>query len=664
LRRVPGSVGVSDISAPPAPVARLTLGVTGHRDSNRAFVANRAAVEAVLDEILSAIAVAAARESELLGAPVPVRMHSLLADGIDQLAYNRAQVRGWEMATPLPFGRDLNLVINTHPSNSADARTLLAGGEPEDKDLAARAAAIRQCYAHVTLFELADRDAETERLYLAALDAPGDLAHAQAWTAHVSECVALAGRVMIEQSDLIIGVWDGAARNLGGGTGHTIAAALEMGAPVIRIDPSDPLHWHIMQTPEALSVTPDSEARDQLLAALVRTALRPGEGGALKAGAEALASEAWHPHSSRLAHGYRRIEALFDGGKRLRRLVQTYETPAGIANGRAAPMLQAAADLPGIDPVFVQRIDGEVLQRYAWADGISARLSDAYRGGMVANFLLSAMAIVIGIAYQPLVGVEHKWIFASGEFLLLGSILVITWLGGRWRWHKRWFETRRVAEYFRHAPIMMLLGVARPAGRWLRGADTSWPEYYARHGLRALGLPQVRVTSKFLRQALRNLLDDHVVRQRDYHLDKARRLATVHHGLDRLSERLFLCAVVSVFAYLMLAFYVRIGLFPDASLNAAAKTFTFLGVFFPTFGASIAGIRYFGDFERFAAISQVTARKLDAVHGRIELLLSAPDGAIRFDSVAELAHATDEIVVAEIENWQAVFGGKTITVPV
>jgi hypothetical protein len=37
--------------------------------------------------------------------------------------------------------------------------------------------------------------------------------------------------------------------------------------------------------------------------------------------------------------------------------------------------------------------------------------------------------------------------------------------------------------------------------------------------------------------------------------------------------------------------------------------------------------------------------------------------ALSYGLVAELAHGADQIVVAEIENWQAVFGGKHITVP-
>lgn len=84
----------------------------------------------------------------------------------------------------------------------------------------------------------------------------------------------------------------------------------------------------------------------------------------------------------------------------------------------------------------------------------------------------------------------------------------------------------------------------------------------------------------------------------------------------------------------------------------------------PTLGAAVAGVRYFGDFERFAAISQVTAEKLEAIHNRIGLLLSGPIEAIDYDRVSDLAHATDDIVVSEIESWQSVFGGKHITVPV
>jgi hypothetical protein len=304
------------------------------------------------------------------------------------------------------------------------------------------------------------------------------------------------------------------------------------------------------------------------------------------------------------------------------------------------------------------------LRRFAWADGISTYLSDAYRGGMVASFALSWLAVIGGTLYLPLVPPAWKWPFALFEFVLLAAILVITALGNRYRWHSRWFETRRVAEYLRHTPILLLLGAARPPGRWPRGARTSWPERYARSVLRETGLPAVTVTPAYLRAALETLLWPHVTSQRDYHRAKAHRLEQAHRRLDRLSELMFSLAVVSVSLYLLLKLGGVAGLISPDIAYGSSKLFTFLGVLLPTFGGALSGIRFFGDFERFSAISEVTAGKLDAILARLSLLLAAPDGAIDYARAAELAHATDDVVTSEIESWQAVFSGKHITVPV
>ncbi len=653
------------VQAPPAPAINLSLGVTGHREGNAAFAANRAAIVAELERLFDLIDAAAKRERGNLGTLGPTRLHSLVADGVDQISLALGQARGWDLVAPLPFGRALNLALNSHPESAADGAALLAGNPASDPACETRAAAIRHWYAIAHLFELADHDEALTELFLASLTDPADRDVAQRANAGFSAQVALAGKVMIEQSDLLIAVWDGRSSNLGGGTGHTIAAALERGCPVLRIDPAHPAAWHILHAPESLAAMPPSEDREAVLAGLVRSALRPGEGGALRAGAKALASEAWLGKSSRLWTAYRRIEVLFGGqGRPLRSLVTHYEAPENIAAGSGKEMLNAARTLPGGDANLPERIDREVLRRFAWADGISARLSDAYRGGMTTSFVLSSMAIVCGVSYEPFSSVKYKWLFASGEFLLLAAILLIIWRGERLRWHKRWFETRRVGEYFRHAPILLLLGVARPPGRWPTGTDTSWPEYYVRHALRALGLPRVAVTKDYLRHAARHLLDAHVTAQRDYHRFKSRRLNTVHHRLDQMSERLFQAAILSVSTYLILVGANALGAVSDYVLYNAGKYASFLGVVFPTFGAGLAGIRYFGDFERFAAISEVTAEKLDGVHKRIDLLLSAPDHALSYAQLAELAHAADDIVVSEIENWQAVFGGKHISVPV
>ena len=141
------------------------------------------------------------------------------------------------------------------------------------------------------------------------------------------------------------------------------------------------------------------------------------------------------------------------------------------------------------------------------------------------------------------------------------------------------------------------------------------------------------------------------------------RLETVHHRLDLVSERLFIGAVLASGSYLALALADRLGWIGHDILHSVSSLFTFVGVSLPMLGASIAGIRFFGDFERFAAISQITAEKLDGVTARIRLLHAAGSYPIDYGAVSDLVHRIDEIVVSEIESWQAVFGGKHLSLP-
>lgn len=665
--------------APTPPRVRLSLGVTGHRASHPLYAANAARIGSVVRQILDAIAATIAAEPAPFGpgSLAPTRLHSMLADGADQMLAREAIARGWDLIAPLPFGADLNCAINAAPTTIDDVAALIAGGAGADAAVAARAGALRALYAQARLFELADDDEDLAHLFLAATESPQGAPARDVFAADCSARVALAARLVIEQSDFLIAIWDGARTSFVGGTGHTIAQALDLGAPVVWIDPAAPEAWRILRAPEALASLRETAAdldRAAQLAALVHAALRPADSaqrkhghGGDEPGVAALAASHWRARSNPLWHAYRRVEALF-GGERgrnpWRSLRQTYERPDQIAAGSGAAMVAAAGAFPGPGPGLADAIGASVLARFAWADAIASYLSDTYRGGMMISFVLSALAIVGGMAYFPFLESDWKWVFALFEFVLLSLILAITWAGQKRRWHGRWFETRRVAEYLRHAPLLLTLGAARAPGRWPKGAETSWPEWYARHALREVGLPQAKVTAAYLRHALAALLDGHVTQQRDYHHAKARRLAAVHHNLDALSEWMFRLAVVSVASYLALQLGQFLHLIDKPTLKQMSKLFTFLGVMLPTFGAAIAGIRYFGDFERFAAISEVTAQKLDNVHARIALLARAPDANMDYGPVAELAHAADDIVVSEIENWQAVFGGKQITVPV
>ena len=647
------------------PPARVCIGITGHREGNAAFAANRSAIEAALISLFDIADLSVARQKDAVS---KTRLLTPLAQGSDMMAAELALARDWDVCAPLPFGHDLNIAINVHADGPEDVLAYLQGSDSCHAATLRHAAHMKSVAAQTRRFELAEQDTLVAQLFEDSLHNPTDAAALQAFATLTSERAAAASRVMIEQSDILIAIWDGVTLGATGGTRHSISAAVNLGVPVIWIDAATPNRWILLREPEALSAMHEDVALIDKggIEALFDAILNPPASDKNER-AIGFHTEQWHPKSRRRFHAYRRIEKLFGGvkdGSPFASLRQHYEAPDAIASGSAAGLLRSAKELPGGEAGFVTLIEQEVLRRFAWADGLSTYLSDAYRGGMVMNFLLSACAIIGGIAYLPFVSVDFKWPFALFEFILLIAILAITSVGGRKNWHRRWFQTRRVAEYFRHAPILLLLGVARASGRWPRGKDSEWPEFYAREVLCDLGLPAITVTQAYLRSALENLLHTHTQQQRLYHQAKAIRLTKAHHNLDKLSEISFILAVTSVAAYLALFVGERIGLMPDSLVHSLSKTFTFFGVAFPALGGAFAGIRYFGDFERFAAISEVAAEKLSNVEKRINILRLSPQSQLHYTQIADLVHALDDIVVTEIENWQAVFGSKQITVPV
>ena len=302
------------------PLARLCVGVTGHRDGNSAFQANRAGIERSLAAIFEVIDSAAAM---LPGGAGRTRLHSLLAPGADMTAMEAALSRGWEVVAPLPFGLDISIAVNCRDVTEADARALIDGEVPPSPGVAAQAEAMRNLAARVQLFQLAEQDSLVARRFLATTAAPDDRDSATAYAIIASERAAVAARVMIEQSDLLIAVWDGASLGSIGGTRHSIENALYHGAPVIWIDAADPASIHFLEGPDALeSWAPAGHRGDRgVVAALARPASRhpdarnisASDGPRAAGGAPCLS-----PNRDRLRRA---------GQPLLRSIVEHYETP-------------------------------------------------------------------------------------------------------------------------------------------------------------------------------------------------------------------------------------------------------------------------------------------------------------------------------------------------
>jgi hypothetical protein len=118
-------------------------------------------------------------------------------------------------------------------------------------------------------------------------------------------------------------------------------------------------------------------------------------------------------------------------------------------------------------------------QAYRWADALAIRYSQNYRSAYIANFVLTALALVASVA--PFAfgwpgGLVILFCFACGALMYIN-----TFSGNLRNWHRRWMEAREVAERLRAGLPVWLLG--ETAQKHL-GGELSWVDWYVRANYR------------------------------------------------------------------------------------------------------------------------------------------------------------------------------------
>lgn len=188
--------GIAVWCEPPAarPRPHLTVGVTGHREAKLQGVDHAAlvaAVAAVLSQVEACVqAVWQQRGASAQAAPPSLRLVSALADGADSLVTCAALEAGWRVDACLPFAREVY------------ADDFSGDGLVQYQELLRRAA---------TVFELPGRRVDPEAAY---------------------ESV---GRLILDQCDMLIALWDGEPNRGRGGTSDVVAEAVARHVPVLHI---------------------------------------------------------------------------------------------------------------------------------------------------------------------------------------------------------------------------------------------------------------------------------------------------------------------------------------------------------------------------------------------------------------------------------------------
>jgi hypothetical protein len=467
---------------------------------------------------------------------------------------------------------------------------------------------------------------------------------------------AAAGRIVLNQSDLLIVVWDGHEPQGAGGTVHTLHQALAFNVPVLWIDAHAPHTWQIVRsasevpclnnsarcTPRASGST--AAELESTMAQLVEELLSPPipEGsGQLSEGLELFLDRVPPVHLAFLWSPFRRIF----GGRS--------------ATSRSKPDLQTAYSSP--------RSGIEMLQRqYRWADELANYFGQCYRSGFIAAYLLSALAVASALTPWTLEHAHYKYLAEQLEpgLVVFESVVILAIVGivggGRYRrWHEKWMNYRLMAELIRHVEILAPLGGGRPFPRVLphlaqyRGAENSEVYWHVRRIERAAALPDTRLDVPYLRAYLTELKQA-LQGQVHFHRRTQRVSKRIEHRLHRLGLILFGLTLISSLVHLQ---FVSSG----SHTQPLGALLTAICCLCPVLGATFAAINNQGEFARVAKRSHGMAARL--THLVRELDKVEASNTINSGTLIDISLRATQLMVDEVSDWHVIFQDRPAVLP-
>ncbi len=659
----PATAGAAEaprFTSPPRPRLAFRVGIVGHRPNR--LPADHAPLARHLRAVLEAVkeaaeAFQAANPGCYEAAPPILRALTPIAEGTDRLFAEAALALGYELCCPMPFFQ------HEYQKDFQAPASRVAGSERAFLDLLGRA----RNGPGLTTFELDGCRSDSGAAYGAA------------------------GRVVLNQSDLLVVVWDGRPAAGRGGTVNTMYEAKGYHVPILWIDAVPPHGCQLLQADADLPDSPEGEERrvpeggGELPLAEVRELVtktlecprdeappaRQPEGaswwralvdpiGAILGRWRTGTHEAFARERRPRLHGWfvwRFFRDLVGDGKwALQRLtVEDFESavagkwpvePADVGHRRA---------LSGVE-MWVNR---RLRPFYAWSDRPALLKSDAYRSTFVLAYLLAAAAVFLALLPGALTGMGHEPLeraWAWSELAVLGAIVLLVGCGWWWRWHDRWVDYRLLGERIRQLRLLVPLGGGRPFVRQPPYLETypnperSWMSWYMRGAARQIGIPSARVNQDYLAECLR-YVEGVVDEQLAFHARTMGRDGRIAHRLHLATVLALVISVLVVLAHLLL------------QVSPAWKGWlTLASAGFPALGAALAGIANQGEFARVAKRSSAMRQRFEQFKKQIAELRAAGAG-LTSAAVTALATEIAQLMVDEVLDWRVVFLDRPLRTP-
>jgi hypothetical protein len=616
-------------SSPPRPRRVIQIGVTGHR-LNRISPQMAAILPEKCAQALRAIA-----EAWAANAPEPVllRVISPLAEGADRMVAQAGLAMGADLQCPLPFHTE------EYKRDFASAAS-----KREFDRLLAQASAV---------FEAGGERRAAEVAY------------------------ERAGQIVVQQSDVLIAVWDGEVSRGRGGTAQMVDEALALGVPVVWL--------HAVESATACVLSADEKGNrtatpvedwTRFGGSMHSGSHRTGQGRAPHGAGEARAlqqqEDADRAYFSERQPGFnpgwlfrwfRDLVAegrLWPGSMRMAGFEES-------ARGEWSASIGSGGN--GLPEATRGYLLDKLCPHYAWADGLST-----YYGGLLRSGSVIANLFAAGAVFFALVGLLadsfdlwdkrvtfvarnhllHEWfnrLPSMIEFLLITAILVIIYRGRRKAWHQRWLKYRQLAERLRQDSFLAPLGCSlrKPRETPHFGADPNrgWVDAMFHSITRDIGLAPGSVEIGYL-LAVGELMDRVLKGQIRYHELNHERMEKLNHRLHRVGSGLF--------AVTLLACVVHV------AVSGEAAWLLMLATAPPALGAALYAITSQGEFARSADRSLAMEHELTQLR-TIDLPAALKAGSQMFEELRKVARSVAEVMISETNDWNIVFKYRPLNLP-
>ncbi len=599
------------------PALCFAVGVTGHRHA-RLQGADLERLQTTVAALLNRVQVAAAdvahqHADRFASSTTQLRLVSALADGADTLVAEAALAAGWRLDACLPFPRE------EYAKDFAD-----------DTHRARFDALLTQSGATFAL--VGDRREEA-----AAYEA--------------------VGKVLLDQVDVLLALWDGDPGRGRGGTARVVAEAIARHIPVIHIDVDEGgapvLLWSGLADFEIEQPTID-------------TVPRAGAALALGPVVSALCVPPENPIDQRMLDRFYRERTrsrtpalpypLLLAMTGVRSFNWSAMRPAS-AESCAAPLAAQLAEVSHAGK-YGAALQSKLVARFGVADSAAAYFAQVFRSGFVANFTLAAVAVLIALSGPLLPAYKLPLILA--ELAVIFIIFGNTRAGTRAGWHECWMDDRHLAEQLRSLAMTSALGNLNLRaniggdGDGDSGTLPGWVHWLARATARELGMPDASANSDYLKRvqtAAANLVDDQLA----YHRANAHRMHKLEHRLHHTGEFLFggtiiACTVwiIAKLSGLPMSFGGSIGLTEIVTALTAAL---------PALGAAIYGIGMQGDFAGIAQRSEATVARLERLKRALK------DDPLEYARLISRLRRLADIMLTDVAHWRTTYQARPLKLP-